>query len=144
MRTLKETMILELYPSKSKFCFLNSPTMASSSEEGQVISCHTLEEFNQKMQKGKESKKLVVVNFTATWCGPCKFIAPYYEELASKMLEIIFLKIDVDELRSVADDFDVKAMPTFVFVKDGNIVDRTLNNKFHLLSKITLHSVVTV
>uniref|UniRef100_I1J8Q2 Thioredoxin domain-containing protein n=1 Tax=Glycine max TaxID=3847 RepID=I1J8Q2_SOYBN len=73
--------------------------MAGSSEEGQVISCHTVEEWNDQLQKGNESKKLIVVDFTASWCGPCRFIAPFLAELAKKFTSVIFLKVDVDELK---------------------------------------------
>ncbi|XP_047323461.1 thioredoxin H1-like [Impatiens glandulifera] len=115
----------------------------ASSEEGQVIGCHTVEEFDLQMHKGNESKKLVVIDFTASWCGPCRFISPVLAELAKKMPEITFLKVDVDELSSVSEDFAVEAMPTFVFVKEGSLVDRVVGaRKEELQSKITLHSAV--
>ncbi|XP_047324384.1 thioredoxin H1-like [Impatiens glandulifera] len=113
----------------------------ASSEEGQVIGCHTVEEFNQQMQKGNESKKLVVIDFTASWCGPCRFIAPILADFAKKLPEVMFLKVDVDELRSVSEDFAVEAMPTFVFVKEGSLIDRVVGaRKDELASKINLHS----
>jgi thioredoxin 1 len=71
----------------------------------------------------------VVVDFTASWCGPCRFIAPILADMAKKMPHVIFVKIDVDELKSVAEDWAVEAMPTFVFIKEGNIVDRVVGAK---------------
>ncbi|XP_049363017.1 thioredoxin H-type 1-like [Solanum verrucosum] len=73
--------------------------MATSSEEGQVIGCHKVEEWEAQLQKGVETNKLVVVDFTASWCGPCRFIAPILAEIAKKTLHVIFLKVDVDELK---------------------------------------------
>ncbi|KAJ6681117.1 THIOREDOXIN [Salix koriyanagi] len=70
--------------------------------EGQVIVCQTEESWNQQLEKGKESNKLIVVDFTASWCGPCKLIFPAVEELAWKLPNVTFLKVDVDELQSVA------------------------------------------
>ena len=67
----------------------------------------------------------VVIDFYATWCGPCKRIAPVFEDLADKFYpKIQFLKVDVDESPELVDKFDVHAMPTFVFLKDGKIVKR--------------------
>ncbi|EOX90950.1 hypothetical protein QUC31_002859 [Theobroma cacao] len=100
-----------------------------AAEEGQVIGCHTVESWNEQLQKGNESKKLVVVDFTASWCGPCRFIAPFLAELAKKLPNVMFLKVDVDELKEVATDWAVEAMPTFMFLKEGKIVDKVVGAK---------------
>lgn len=55
-----------------------------------------------------------VLYFTATWCPPCKAIAPVYEELSKKYPDVAFGKVDVDENSDAALDFEVKAVPTFV------------------------------
>ncbi|XP_040886713.1 thioredoxin [Toxotes jaculatrix] len=64
--------------------------------------------------------KLVVVDFTATWCGPCKQIAPEFVKL-SEMPEnknVIFLKVDVDEAEDVSSHCEISCMPTFQFYKN--------------------------
>lgn len=71
----------------------------------------------------------VVVDFTATWCGPCRVISPVFVELSKKFPEIFFLKVDVDELRDVAQEWDVEAMPTFIFIRDGRAVDKVVGAK---------------
>ncbi|KAI9109625.1 hypothetical protein QN277_027716 [Acacia crassicarpa] len=115
-----------------------------AAEEGQVISCHTVEAWNEQLQKGNDSKKLIVVDFTASWCGPCRFIAPVLAELAKKYPGVTFLKVDVDELKTVAQDWAVEAMPTFVFLKEGKIVDRVVGaKKEELLQTITKHVATT-
>lgn len=75
---------------------------------------------------GFEIEKQVVIDFTASWCPPCRFIAPVFAEMAKKFTNVIFFKIDVDELQAVAKEFKVEAMPTFVFLKEGEIVDRVV------------------
>nr|CAB3264381.1 thioredoxin-2 [Phallusia mammillata] len=65
--------------------------------------------------------KLVVVDFFATWCGPCKVIGPKLEEL-SNTLDFVALKVDVDNAEDVAGKYEIKAMPTFIFFKNGQKV----------------------
>jgi thioredoxin len=70
------------------------------------------------------SKTLVVIDFSAVWCGPCKMIAPVYEELANEYTDVIFLKVDVDENPEVTEMFQVMSMPTFLFLKNRESVER--------------------
>ncbi|KAH6770174.1 thioredoxin H-type 5 [Perilla frutescens var. hirtella] len=79
-------------------------------------------------------------DFTASWCGPCRFIALIFTEIATKTPHAIFLKVDVDELKAVAEEFKVEAMLTFVFLKEGKEVDRVVGGrKKELQEKITQH-----
>lgn len=68
--------------------------------------------------------KLVVVDFFATWCGPCKKIAPTIEGYSNdpEYADVIFAKIDVDELAEVAEECGISAMPTFHLYKGGKKV----------------------
>ncbi|KAM8715909.1 hypothetical protein ACLKA7_002880 [Drosophila subpalustris] len=73
-----------------------------------------------KAQLTSAGDKLVVVDFFATWCGPCKAIAPKLEELAQQYAEkIVVLKVDVDDCESIAMEYDVASMPTFLFIKNS-------------------------
>ncbi|KAL5778084.1 hypothetical protein ACOSP7_011010 [Xanthoceras sorbifolium] len=113
-------------------------------EEVKVISCHTVETWKEQIQKGIDSKKLIVVDFTATWCPPCRLMAPFFEELAKKMADVIFLKVDVDELKTVAEEWDVQAMPTFMYLKEGKLVDKFAGaNKVRLQELAEKHAVAT-
>merc|ERR1712012_405466 len=66
--------------------------------------------------------KLVVIDFFATWCGPCKMISPVLEEMEAQMSNVKFLKVDVDEAEDVAVHYQISAMPTFIFIKNGQKV----------------------
>ncbi|EEH60844.1 uncharacterized protein MICPUCDRAFT_50406 [Micromonas pusilla CCMP1545] len=61
----------------------------------------------------------VLVDFTASWCGPCKMIAPFFEELAAKYPGVVFVKVDVDDLDDVAAECGISAMPTFQLYSNG-------------------------
>jgi thioredoxin 1 len=100
-----------------------------AAEEGCVIACHTKPDFEANMAKAKETGKLVIIDFTASWCGPCRVIAPVFAEYAKKFPGAIFLKVDVDELKDVAEEYKVEAMPTFLFIKDGQTVDTVVGGR---------------
>ncbi|XP_076922476.1 thioredoxin H2-like [Bidens hawaiensis] len=99
------------------------------SGNGDVLSVHSLDKWNTQYQNSKTSNKLMVIDFSAAWCGPCKFIEPAVHDLAVEFSDVDFIKIDIDELPDVANDFDVKAMPTFVLVKRGKERDRMVGVK---------------
>ncbi|KAK3135133.1 hypothetical protein QOZ80_5BG0415000 [Eleusine coracana subsp. coracana] len=87
-----------------------------------------------------DTKKLVVIDFTASWCGPCRIMAPIFEGLAKKNPNVVSLKVDVDEMKAIAEQFAVEAMPTFLFMKDGEVKDRVVGAmKEELEKKLQLH-----
>ena len=68
--------------------------------------------------------KLVVTNFTATWCGPCKAAAPIFDKMSEDHADVVFCKIDIDdeELQEVVVANAISAVPTYTFVKGDEIV----------------------
>ncbi|CEF60816.1 Thioredoxin family and Thioredoxin-like fold domain and Thioredoxin domain-containing protein [Strongyloides ratti] len=79
---------------------------------------------------------LIVLDFYASWCGPCHLVAPQFSKMAKKYTDVVFIKIDVDEAEDLAELYDVKVMPTFHFIKDdvtitvleGNCVEEIKKN----------------
>ncbi|XP_047175491.1 thioredoxin H-type 2-like [Vigna umbellata] len=110
-------------------------------EEGQVTGVHSVSEWKEHLKKGEETGKLIVVDFTASWCGPCRFIAPILVEIAKRLPHVTFLKVDVDELESVSKEWEIEAMPTFLFLKEGKLVDKVVGaKKEELQMTITKHA----
>lgn len=71
----------------------------------------------------EQAKELTVVDFWATWCGPCRVISPILEELAAERAgELKVAKVDVDENVKTAARFNIRAMPTLLFFKGGQVV----------------------
>lgn len=70
------------------------------------------------------SLSLFIIN--RQWCGPCKIIAPLFQELSETIPGVVFVKVDVDENPDTAAKYNVSAMPTFVAVKGGEVVDRLM------------------
>ncbi|VDD82707.1 unnamed protein product [Mesocestoides corti] len=70
--------------------------------------------------------KLVVCDFYATWCGPCKAFAPKFEEMAKAHTNVIFVKVDADECEELSKKYEVTALPTLVAFKGGAEVGRVV------------------
>ena len=77
-----------------------------------------LAEYNGIKNSGK-----VLVDYYATWCGPCKMIAPKLEEFEQQFTGVTFIKVDVDKASEVAEAEQISAMPTFKLFKDGQLVE---------------------
>ncbi len=95
-----------------------------------------VEAFNAFM-KGEGSKKSIIIDFFADWCGPCKAIAPFFSDLSEMYKNIIFAKVNVDESEDVAELFGVSGLPTFVLLKNGTEITR-----FAGASKLGLENLV--
>ncbi|XP_017875381.1 thioredoxin-2 [Ceratina calcarata] len=76
-----------------------------------------------KVQLDGAGDKLVVIDFFATWCGPCKMIAPKMEGLSKEITDVIFLKVDVDVCEDLAGEYEITSMPTFIFIKNGKVLE---------------------
>lgn len=80
------------------------------------------DDFSKKLDEAGD--KLVVVDFYATWCGPCKMIEPFLKQQSEIYKdEVVFLKVDVDENEEIASQYEISCMPTFLFIKKREKVD---------------------
>jgi len=69
--------------------------------------------------------KIVIIDCSAVWCGPCKWFSPIFEQLQKEFnMDFIFTKVDVDEARDIAINFGIRAVPTTLFIKGGNIIKK--------------------
>ena len=73
-----------------------------------------------------QNGKTVLVDFWATWCGPCRMIAPVLEEVAKERPDITVCKVDVDEERELALEYNVSSIPTLLVFRDGKIVNQSI------------------
>ncbi|XP_045144560.1 thioredoxin-like [Echinops telfairi] len=78
------------------------------------------EDFQAALNNAGE--KFVVVDFSPTWCGPCKRTKPFCHSLCEKYGKVVFLEVDVDDCQDVASECEVKCMPAFQFCKKGHRV----------------------
>ncbi|KAL9226265.1 hypothetical protein vseg_002097 [Gypsophila vaccaria] len=112
----------------------------SSRTKFPTLVVHSIDEWKSFFELSKKSDKLLVVDFHASWCGPCQYMEPVFKAFSLKYENADFVKIDVDELSEVASEFAVDAMPTFVFFKKGKEIDRLVGaNKGDLKEKIVKH-----
>jgi len=104
-----------------------------------VIKFESMSDLEAKIADAGD--KLVVIDFFATWCGPCKMIAPRLEEWEAQMSNVKFLKVDVDEAEDVAAHYQISAMPTFILIKNKQKVGDMMGaNPDKLKELITKHA----
>lgn len=73
-----------------------------------------------------QNGKTVLVDFWATWCGPCRMIAPVLEEVAKERPDVTVCKVDVDEERELALEYGVSSIPTLLVFRDGKVVNQSI------------------
>ena len=83
----------------------------------------TLENFDQEVLR---SEKTVLLDFWATWCGPCRMVAPILEEIAGERPDIKVCKVNVDEQPELASRYRIMSIPTLMVVKNGEIVNQAV------------------
>lgn len=71
----------------------------------------------------KNSDKVVIVDFFANWCGPCKMLTPILEELSDSMEDVEFAKVDIDQSLDIAREYNISSVPTMMIFKNGEVVD---------------------
>jgi thioredoxin 1 len=104
---------------------------------GNVHVITTKEDWDQKIEEANKDGKIVVANFSASWCGPCRVIAPVYAEMSKTYPQLMFLTIDVDDLMDFSSTWDIRATPTFFFLKNGQQIDKLVGaNKPELEKKV--------
>ena len=82
---------------------------------------------DQTAKEAIESGKVVVIDFWATWCGPCMKLGPVVEELAEKYADkAVIGKLNIDENDEVVAENSIRSIPTVLYFKDGNVADRSV------------------
>jgi thioredoxin 1 len=102
----------------------------------EAVTSVTVDTFDQVVL---QAPNLVMVDFWATWCGPCKIVAPVVEELAHEYAgKVNFAKVNTDENPDLASRYNIRGIPTLIFYKDGKVLDQVVGAvpKAQLKSKI--------
>ena len=83
----------------------------------------TVDNFNEEVLL---SDRTVLLDFWASWCGPCKMVAPVLEEIAAERTDIKVCKVNVDEQPQLAAQFNIMSIPTMLVFKDGKVVNQSV------------------
>jgi thioredoxin 1 len=79
---------------------------------------------NENIASLKDSKKTVLLDFYADWCGPCRMVSPIIDEIAKERQDVLVAKINVENNADLADEYKVYSIPTLLVLKDGKVVKR--------------------
>ncbi|CAL0315145.1 unnamed protein product [Lupinus luteus] len=116
--------------------FSNLEFVDQSPKPSLILTFHSTAKWKAHFDASKETNKLMVIDFTATWCGPCKYMDPIIRDFAAKYRDVEFIKLDVDELMEVAQAFQVQVLPTFIIIKKGKIAEKVVGAKKEVLQKL--------
>ena len=91
-----------------------------------------------ELQNILETNQKIIIDFTASWCGPCQRIGPVFTELSERNPQIICIKIDVDneDTKEICKICEVRSMPTFVVVSNGEVVNTLVGSDPHSLEQL--------
>ena len=86
-----------------------------------LLNTTSFEEFKELINSGR----IIIIDFWATWCGPCRVISPIFERFSDmeQFSGVEFYKVNVDALEQISTEVGIRAMPTFMAFKDGNKID---------------------
>ncbi|KAL8457929.1 hypothetical protein ACS0TY_035694 [Phlomoides rotata] len=121
---------------------------ASVLKDGEIIKINSARELEVKLNAASKLSRLTIIYFTATWCGPCLYVAPVCLRLAKKYPEVVFLKVNIDEAMDIAAEWNISSIPCFFYVKNGKVIDKVEKeidtivrvNKNSLEEKIVRHA----
>lgn len=103
-------------------------------DSGKIRDIESESEIETKLNQAEN--KLVVIYFFATWCKSCKKIDPVVKALAEDMLDVVFLKVDVDKLNKLADKYEIIGFPTFMLIRKNKNIDKVLGNNAEKLREL--------
>ncbi|XP_063697818.1 thioredoxin, mitochondrial-like [Culicoides brevitarsis] len=115
---------------RTRILMMKSPiTRSISTNNGclrEIFKIQSVDDFKQKVDIGSKDK-VVIVDFFATWCGPCKMLTPRIETIMGENEgKVNLAKVDIDEHTEIALDYDVSSVPVLVAIRNGKIQDRVV------------------
>jgi thioredoxin 1 len=99
--------------------------LKTQSMPAEMVKIHSAEEFNQL--KVDFPEKILIIDFWAVWCSPCMMFAPVFEEIQKEHYQdFIFVKVNVDEVSSIAQDYRITGIPTTLFIKNDKVIHKVV------------------
>jgi len=99
--------------------------LKAQSMPAEIVKIHSAEEFNQL--KADFPEKILIIDFWAVWCSPCMMFAPVFEEIQKdNYQDFIFVKVNVDEVGSIAQDYRITGIPTTLFIKNDKVIHKVI------------------
>jgi thioredoxin len=95
----------------------------TQSMQTEIVKIHSADEFNKLTQDF--SDKVIIIDFWAVWCSPCLMFAPIFEKIQKERYQdFIFIKVNVDEVGSIAQTYRITGIPTTLFIKDNKVIHK--------------------
>ena len=104
----------------------NTPKSIANSDENAMESANVVELTDDNFDSFVNTEKKVLVDFYATWCGPCKMLSPIIDEVANENNEVLFARVDVDKCEILSSKYKIEAMPTLIVFENGKEIERSV------------------
>jgi len=89
----------------------------------------------------QSTRNLIVVDFFAPWCGPCRALSPTFTDIANRFPNVLVIKANVDVLTDIAAQYDVSRLPTVVYIRNGREIDRVIgSDRGAIAAKVIAHA----
>ena len=85
-----------------------------------------VKKINSDQMNEVTSSKLAVIDFSATWCSPCRMLAPVLEEVSEELSDVDFFNMDVDDNQDIAQQYSIASIPAILVFKNGEVADQTV------------------
>lgn len=124
----------------NEFSLRTNRNSDNENNQSSITTPITLTDQNFNEMVGRHN--LLIVDFWAPWCGPCRMVSPVITELSQELAgKAVFGKLNVDENPMIASTFGIQSIPTIAIFKNGKVVDGIVGaaSKSHILSKLTTH-----
>lgn len=96
----------------------------------------SVDTLNSLIDECEKSSQFLIIKAESSWCAPCKAVKPKFNQMAQKYSNVVFSTFDVDEQEEIAEQFSIYSIPTFIVMKDRDIIKRVEGTNLSIIQQV--------